>query len=264
MAIMPTFLIVNDDGVASPMLRPMVEKLGLLGDVRLAVPLEEQSWRAKAMTRFGRVRVTPRDEFGVPAFAVAGTPSDCVNLGVHRLFDDPPDWVIAGINIGTNTGLSFTLNSGTVGAALEGALQGLPALAFSSWFPPALFMQWLSEKRLTGAEAEAVIGSTTTRMAAMVGALLETGLPAGALLLSVNFPGAVTPETPVRWAPLQDNRYGAVFRRDGDAYVHGHSGGFRVLDEGGSDRDVVARGEIAVTAVSLAGLSLPAPSRPPF
>jgi 5'-nucleotidase len=261
---MPTLLIVNDDGVQSPMLPPMVEKLSALGRVRLAVPLEEQSWKSKAMTRFGRISVERRTEFGVEACAVGGTPSDCVNLAVHLLFADPPDWVVSGINIGTNTGLGFAINSGTVGAALEGALQGLPAVAFSTLVPPELFRQWGTEKRLTGALAQRLIDSTTTRMAAMMARLLETGLPPGAMMLNVNFPGVVGAETPVRWVPLQNNRYGPVFKPEGEDYVHGLALGFQVLDEGPSDREVVQQGEISVTALSLAGLSVPPPAVCPF
>ena len=259
---MPTFLIVNDDGVDSPMLRPMVQALGSLGEVCLAVPSEEQSWRGKAMTRYGEVRVSERPEFGVPAYAVSGTPSDCVNLALHHLFPNRPTWVISGINIGTNTGLAFALNSGTIGGALEGALQGIPALAFSTLLTPTMFAQWVRERRLPGGDS--ILSSNAARMTSMVAALMESGLPQGALMLNVNFPGAVTPTTPVRWAPLQDNRYGSLFKRKGEVFVHGHGEGLRVLPGPQSDRDVVAAGEICVTALSLSGLSLPPPATSPF
>ena len=259
---MPNFLIVNDDGADSPMLRPMVQALGALGDVTLAVPSQEQSWRGKAMTRYGHIQVAERQEFGVPAFAVDGTPSDCVNLAVHHLFPRRPDWVISGINIGSNTGLAFALNSGTIGGAVEGALQGLPALAFSTLLSPEMFTHWVRERHIPGGED--ILSSNTARMAAMVEALLGTGMPRGAQVLNVNFPGAVTPDTPVQWAPLQDNRYGSLFRRKGEGFVHGHGDGLRVLPGPLSDRDVVAAGGISVTALSLAGWSLPAPAESPF
>ncbi|MDH5750800.1 MAG: 5'/3'-nucleotidase SurE [Deltaproteobacteria bacterium] len=268
---MSCFLVVNDDGVESPMLRPMVEQLGRLGDVCLAVPRYEQSWRGKAMTRFGRVAVEPRPEFGVPAFAVEGTPSDCVNLALHHLFDPRPDFVISGINIGTNTGLAFVLNSGTIGAALEGALQGLPALAFSAYLEPRHFALWMTEKRLPDprredeAHAGDIAQTCAERMADMTAAVLKQGLPPEALVLNVNFPGAVTPQTPVRWVPLQDNRYGSLFKPDGNGgFVHGHGSGFRVIEGPVSDREVVMKGEISATALGLMSMSLEPPASLPF
>jgi 5'-nucleotidase len=64
-------------------------------------------------------------------FAVGGFPADCTNLGVHSLFDTPPELVVSGVNIGLNVGLGFFLSSGTVGAAMEGWIAGIPAIALS-------------------------------------------------------------------------------------------------------------------------------------
>lgn len=256
---MPHLLIVNDDGIDSPMLPPMVAKLGALGTVSIVVPAEEQSWKGKAMTRFGRIEARVATEFGVPAFAVTGTPSDCVNLAVHHLLPQPPDWVVSGINIGTNAGAAFVINSGTVGAALEGVVQGLPAVAFSTYLPPEQFRQWNAERRLTHPAALEIIETTTTRTAEMLAALLAGPPPAPGTALNVNFPGAVTAATPVRWVPMQDNRYGAVFRPDGDGFVHSAHVGLHGDETRPTDRSVVLAGEIAVTALSLTGLSLPPP-----
>jgi 5'-nucleotidase len=260
----PTLLITNDDGIESPFLPRMVRALAPLGRVRVVVPADEQSWKAKSMTRYGRVTVQPHQGLGVEAWTVAGTPSDCVNLAIHHLFGEAPDWVISGINIGHNVGAGFVINSGTVGAALEGALCGLPAVAFSTYVAPGLFQQWTASRQLTGAEAEAILESTPRRMAEMLANLLQRGLPPGAMLLNVNFPGAVGPHTPVHWVPLEDNRYGSLFVPEGGGFVHRYQGNLRRADPGSAapdpaDRDIVLGGAIAVTALSLAGLSLPAP-----
>jgi 5'-nucleotidase len=254
---MASFLITNDDGIQSPMLRPMAEKLGALGTVRIVVPSEEQSWKGKAVTRFGRVLVEPRSDFPVETCTVTGTPSDCVNLAIHHLCRPPPDWVISGINIGSNVGLGFIANSGTVGAALEAAFQGIPAVAFSAYLKPAYFRQWNEEKRLTHPESLRTIETTTSRMAAMMARIVAAGLPPGTMVLNINFPGAVTPETPVRWVPVQKNRYGSLFRREGPGFVHAAQVGLESQDAGPNDRDVLMGGEISVTALSLAGISLP-------
>lgn len=251
---MPTILIVNDDGVDSPMLRPMAEKLSALGTVRIAVPAEEQSWKGKAMTRFGVVRAEPRADFGVEAFAVSGTPSDCVNLAVHHLFSSKPDWIVSGINIGSNVGLGFILNSGTVGAAAEAMLQGIPSTAFSSYFKPEHFGQWSREKRLTAPEALEVVETTTTRMAAMMENILSVEHADPEVILNINYPGVVSAETPVRWVPMQNNRYGSIFKPEGDGFVHSAQVVLQAHSEAPTDRDVMLGGEISVTPLSLAGI----------
>jgi 5'-nucleotidase len=256
---MPAFLISNDDGPQSPFLPRMVEALRRLGAVRVCVPAEEQSWKAKAMSRWGRIHARPLAGLGVPAFTVTGTPSDCVNLALHHLFPEPVDWVISGINIGWNVGAAFAINSGTVGAALEGALCGKPAVAFSTFVPVEVFQQWATERRLTSPAAGRVLEVTTARMAAMMASLYRMGLPPGAMLLNINFPGAATPSAKVHWVPLQDNRYASLFVPDGDGYVHRFQHNLHPVAQGPSDRDVVAGGNISATLISLAGLSLPAP-----
>jgi 5'/3'-nucleotidase len=257
---MAHLLIVNDDGIASPMLAPMAAKLAPLGQVSIVVPAEEQSWKAKAMTRFGRIYARASAEFGVPAFAVTGTPSDCVNLAIHHLLPTRPDWVIAGINIGSNAGAAFVISSGTVGAALEGLVQGVPSVAFSTYLRPEYFREWNASKCLTHPHALEIIDTATARMAAMMANLIERGPPCPGAVLNVNFPGIVGPQTPVRWVPLQDSRYGAVFRPDGDGFVHSASVGLHGDEERLTDRSVILAGEISVTALSYSGLGLPAPA----
>jgi 5'-nucleotidase len=258
---MPTFLLTNDDGADSPFLPRIVASLSALGRVRVVVPDTEQSWKAKAITRFGRVTVRPLPGLGPEAFAISGTPSDCVNLGVFQLFDGPPDWVISGINLGFNAGSSFVINSGTVGAALEGALCGIPSAAFSTYVPPELFRPWIAERRFDGPHAEAILASTTGRTSELVERLLLRGLPEGAMMVNVNYPGAVTRDTPVRWVPLQDNRYGSLFVPDGDGFVHRFSGQVHLHPDSPSpsDREVVQAGHISVTALHLRGLTVQMP-----
>lgn len=251
----PTFLLVNDDGVNSPMLQPTVARLRELGTVRVAVPAEEQSWKGKAISRFGKLKVEPRVEFGVDAFAVHGTPADCVNLGVHQLFADPPDWVVSGINIGENVGLAFILNSGTVGAAFEAALSGIPAVAFSHHVTWEIYNQWSTEGGLTGPEAESAVENAAAAVGRMMPALLSHGLPDGASMLNINFPRDLNAETPTRWTVLQNNRYGGLFERDGDGFRHRYQGDSWREEGAGMDREVVESGEISVTPLTLGGFN---------
>src|SRR5262249_20121791 len=134
-AAMRTILITNDDGIDSPTLVPLVRALQALGQVRVVVPSVERSWIGKAITRFEPVKVLAVEREGIAMHAVSGSPADCVNLAVHTLYADRPDVVISGINTGLNFGLAFLLSSGTVGAAMEAWIAGLPALAFSMAIP---------------------------------------------------------------------------------------------------------------------------------
>ncbi|MEE8396594.1 MAG: 5'/3'-nucleotidase SurE [bacterium] len=260
---MPIFLVTNDDGAASPALPLLIDGLSALGTVRVAVPAHEQSWKGKAMTRFGQVRVQRRPELGEQAFAVEGTPADCVNLGVHNLFDGPPDWVISGINIGANIGLSFLLNSGTVGAAMEGALLGLPAVAFSLRTTKAMFAQWSDTGRIGGRAEQRALGHAAGNAVRVMRAVLKHGLPAGAMVLNVNFPIAVSPSTPIRWTHLLENRYGPLFDKEpqGEGYRHRYQGDSWRDPAQGSDWDVVEGGEISVTPLTFSRLTHP-PGKP--
>ncbi|HKJ00604.1 MAG TPA: 5'/3'-nucleotidase SurE [bacterium] len=256
---MPHLLIVNDDGIASPMLAPMVAKLAPLGDVSIVVPAEEQSWKGKAMTRFGRIYARASTEFDVPAYAVTGTPSDCVNLAIHQLLPVRPDWVVSGINIGSNAGAAFVISSGTVGAALEGLLQGVPSVAFSTYLRPEYFREWNADKRLTHPHSLEIIETTTARMAAMMATLIQRGAGNADAVLNINFPGIVGPHTPVRWVPMQESRYGAVFRPDGDGFVHSAAVGLHGDEERLTDRTVILGGDISCTPLALSGLGLAPP-----
>ncbi len=124
-------LVTNDDGVDSPALLPLVRAVGRIAPVRVVCPTRERSWIGKAITRWEEIAVESVEREGIEITAVDGFPADCTNLAVHSLFPDPPELVVAGVNIGLNTGLGFFLSSGTVGAAMEAWIAGLPALAFS-------------------------------------------------------------------------------------------------------------------------------------
>jgi len=252
---MPTFLVTNDDGAASPMLPMLVEQLKPLGTVRVVVPAEEQSWRGKAMTRFGSVTAEPYDKLGVEGFMVNGTPADCVNLGVHNLFEDAPDWVISGINIGSNAGLAFLLNSGTVGAAMEGALQGIPSVAYSQHVRHKAYQEWSNTKQVTDPGALAEMQAAADHCGKIQRKLMAEGIPQGADLVSINLPYKPTLQTPVRWSHLQQNSYGQLFRENDNGFHHSYMGDIRHDGGKDSDWDVVNRGEISITPLSLRGFS---------
>jgi 5'-nucleotidase len=126
-------LLTNDDGVLSPVLHRTAAALAREHDVVIAAPALDQSGKSHAFTHGeGRLLTYGVDEAAPwPFYRVDGTPSDCVKFAVsHLLKETPPDLVLSGPNLGENAGVS-AVYSGTVAAAREGALWGLPALAVS-------------------------------------------------------------------------------------------------------------------------------------
>jgi len=162
----PVILVTNDDGVHAQGVGALAEALGSLGDVYVVAPDREQSAVGHALTLHRPLRV---DRIGERRFAVNGTPSDCVNLGVLGLLPEPPVLVVSGINHGSNLGDDVTY-SGTVSAAMEGTLLGVPSMAVSQ------------------AEGEASGFDAAGRVAELVAArVLVEGLPAKTLL-NINVP----------------------------------------------------------------------------
>jgi 5'-nucleotidase len=125
-------LVTNDDGIRAPGLASLARAMKAFGEVAVCAPEHEQSAVGRALTmhrplRFERVDVQGLD---CPCWCVDGTPTDCVKIAIDRLFDGKPDMVVSGINRGANLGTDV-LFSGTVSAAMEGALQGVRSIAVS-------------------------------------------------------------------------------------------------------------------------------------
>jgi 5'-nucleotidase len=120
-------LVTNDDGVHARGLAVLAAALEDLGEVHVIAPDREQSAVGHALTLHRPLRV---ETVGERRFAVNGTPSDCVNLGVLGVLPERPVLVVAGINHGSNLGEDVTY-SGTVSAAMEGTLLGVPSMAVS-------------------------------------------------------------------------------------------------------------------------------------
>src|SRR6266436_9875245 len=133
-------LISNDDGIGSPGIK-LLEKIAgeLSTDVWVVAPELEQSGASHSLTSRRPLRL---QELGHQRYSVDGTPTDCVLLAVKRLLrDHPPDLVLSGINGGSNVGEDLTY-SGTVAAAMEATLLGIPAMALSQDFRAGQDVPW--------------------------------------------------------------------------------------------------------------------------
>src|SRR5881396_2827555 len=232
---MPALLVTNDDGVHAPGLAALEAALAELGDVYVLAPEREQSACGHALTLHRPLRV---DRLGERRFAVNGTPSDCVNLGVLGFLPERPVLVVAGVNHGTNLGDDVTY-SGTVSAAMEGTLLGVPSVAVSAVGRGSF--------RFDAAAA------FSARLAAWV---LERSLPPDTLL-NVNVP-APRDGQPIRGFAL--TRMGR--RRYGDAIVekvdprgkkyYWIGGDELAFEEAeGTDFHAVSHGLISVTPIHL-------------
>ncbi len=161
---MSVVVLTNDDGVHAPGLAALERALAELGDVYVLAPEREQSACGHALTLHRPLRP---HQLGERRFAVNGTPSDCVNLAVLGFLPAPPVLVVSGINHGANLGDDVTY-SGTVSAAMEGTLLGVPSIAVSL---------------VDGGDLD-----TAARVARMIALrVLVAGLPAKTLL-NVNVP----------------------------------------------------------------------------
>src|SRR5947199_2154444 len=120
-------LVSNDDGYFAPGITLLAEALGRLGEVTVVAPERDRSGASNSLT-LDRPLVVRRAPNG--HFSVNGTPTDCVHIAVTGLLDFTPDVIVSGVNLGANMG-DDTIYSGTVAAAVEGYLLGIPSLAVS-------------------------------------------------------------------------------------------------------------------------------------
>lgn len=197
----PLILVTNDDGIDSPGLWAAVEAVLPLGEVLVVAPDRQWSGGGRAMPpeASGHIQYLPRTVCGehVPAFAVDASPALAVVHAVLELAPCRPALVVSGINHGLNPATEVTV-SGTVGAALEGAAFGIPALAVSLEMDVAY--------HLTGHDGTdyAAARAFTQRFARE---LLTNPLPYDVDVLNVNVPADATPDTPWRLTWLSRQRY---------------------------------------------------------
>jgi len=183
-------LVTNDDGIDSVFLHELIRALNAAGhSLSIAAPLREQSWIGAAKSRTRPVSSCAVDHgFGCETWVIDGTPSDCVNIALAHLLPERPDAVVSGINVGLNASLGFILASGTIGGAWEGALHGLPAIAFSQ---DLTFAAYDAIKKSGGVPDESMhrtLRASAAHAALLTGELAAPGGSAGFVVHNINFP----------------------------------------------------------------------------
>ncbi|MGA3293647.1 MAG: 5'/3'-nucleotidase SurE [Candidatus Acidiferrales bacterium] len=164
---MPNILITNDDGIHAPGLRALAAVLSELGTVTIVAPSHERSASAQSLTLRQPIYC---DQLAEREYAIEGTPADAMIVALHTLLKEKPDIVVSGINPGANLGENIYY-SGTVGAAMEAAINRLPAIALS----------------VVGRRREFDFAPAASFARALVPLVLLEGLPPG-VLLNVNVP----------------------------------------------------------------------------
>ena len=235
-------LLTNDDGIHAPGLA-LLERIAaeLSEDVWVCAPAEEQSGAGHSLTLHQPVRLR---QHGDRRFSVTGTPTDSVNLALRKLFPDGrPDLVLSGINAGENLGDDVTY-SGTISAAMEAALAGIPAIALSQSMDAG---EALAGRRFEAAEQWA---------ARALAPLLDTRIDARTVV-NVNFPAlaadAVRGIRVVRQG-FHDYRRGSLVEGTdprGRSYYWFGLEGIEHTPDHGTDLEAVADGFVSITPLQL-------------
>ncbi len=167
-----TILVVNDDGITAPGIKVLLEEMKKLGNVVVVAPDGPQSGMGHAISIGKPLRLDKVDLYeGVEMYKCSGTPVDCVKLAVDRIFKDKkPDLCVSGVNHGLNYSINV-LYSGTMSAAVEGAIEGIPSIGFS----------------LDDFSHAADFSHVRPFLSSIAEQVLQNGLPKGTLL-NVNFP----------------------------------------------------------------------------
>ena len=248
-ATRPRILLTNDDSHDSPLFHLAIDALRELGDLHVAVPATEQSWKGKSMTRYGPLYAERIAIHDFPAWSVTGTPADCVNLAIYNLLDQPPDIVVSGINIGKNVGLGFIFASGTVGACIEGNIAGIPGLALSQELAREDFLYW-DQNRAFRPETTATLGRLVSTLVPQVWHSLVEAHLGQATTWNVNFPFAVAATPDIRITRLGRTWYRDCFAARGDQY-HFALSAAQVDEDPATDDATLKDGHVSATLLDL-------------
>ncbi len=232
----PSILVSNDDGVEAPGIKALAAELRKIGSVTVVAPNRERSAASHSLTVDVPLRA---NEIATGVVSVVGTPTDCVLLAIKNLLAEPPDVVVSGINRGPNVGDDVTY-SGTVAAAMEATILGVPAIAVS----------------LDHGESGNYDYACAARIARELTLLvLENGLPSGTLL-NVNVPNV--PEREILGIEVarqgkQTYEDSIVPKSDPRGRKYYWIGGYASVHDGQADTDIAAvkAGRVSVTPVHL-------------
>ncbi len=176
----PKILITNDDGIYSLGLKASYTALEDLGEVYVVSPMTQKSGVGRSISIMSPIRMHKVYVNGMEIYAVDGTPTDAVILGIYEVIGEIPDLIVSGINLGENLSTEAVTTSGTVCSALEGATQGSKAIAISLQLPDHEKFEVFS-RDLDFSLAKSVLKKIAKKV-------LRDGMPEGVDVLNVNVP----------------------------------------------------------------------------
>ncbi len=223
----PLILVTNDDGITAPGIVALIEVMKTLGDVVVVAPDKAQSGMGHAITINATLRINKVKIYGVmDEYSCSGTPVDCVKFAVNKIMTRKPDLCVSGINHGSNSSINV-IYSGTMSAAVEGAIEGIPSIGFS----------------LLDLSIDADFSASKKIVKTIALKVLKEGLPKG-ICLNVNIPKLkfdeikgikISRQAKANWIEELDER----FDPQGKPY-YWLTGKFENFDKGQKDTDVWA------------------------
>lgn len=249
----PTALITNDDGINAAFLHALVAACVAEGfDVAVAAPSGERSWIGRAFSRHREVTVADYPGLGRQAWAIDGTPSDCVNIALGHLLSSKPDVVISGLNIGFNATMPLCLSSGTLAGATEGTAWGLPAVACSLDLEQPVFEQVHQKSSICPPELRPHLQSACKHAARFAKGLVGKPIQ-GLHVHSLNYPASVTDRTAMERSTPALVRHGSLFKRSDLGYAFAWNDGENLSSGKQTDLAVLERGLISHTLFDFGG-----------
>ncbi|MBP7842765.1 5'/3'-nucleotidase SurE [Candidatus Woesebacteria bacterium] len=244
---MTDILFTNDDGYKAIGFYPLLKELSKKFNVIAVAPDSKKSWYGKSISKYvePELQKVQLEEFEV--YAVSGTPADCVQIGLYDLCPNRPKLVVSGINIGLNAGHGRLLSSGTAGAGIEAAIDGVKAIASS------LHLTEEHDKTIDyfNRDFYYVYENAAKITAKLVEIALNTDLKDDIDLISVNIPFEASLSTDFEVTSVARDKYGKLFVRHGDKFKHVDS---PVSTKGfplGTDMHALENGLISITPISL-------------
>lgn len=231
---MPLILVTNDDGIYAPGLHALFRAMQQIGQPVIVAPIQDNSAVSHSLTMHRPLRVTKVDDY---TFTVDGTPTDCVTIGLSKLLPTRPALVVSGINPGANLGDDISY-SGTVSAAIEATMLGIPSMAVSLAGTAPYFF-----------ETAAHIAKNLARK------ILAEGLPKDTLL-NINVPNLKIQEiSGLRFTRQGRRLYDDAIKETFDPWGRKHywiGGGTPSWDNGhDTDSSVIQANQVSITPIHL-------------
>ena len=246
-------LLTNDDSFDSPLFHILYDVIKEQGhQLTCIMPATEQSWKAKSMTRFGKLALEKKDIDGRKFYTFEGAPADCVNFGLYQLCEEEPDLVISGINMGYNVSLSYILSSGTIGAAMESYLADYASLSLSQQLIPELYQYWYANRSFSSEAIE--------HFKKQVSEILEKFTPKLETLIkekglwALEMPYQIKDNWEIKNSIPSKAHYGNAFIKNDDGTYSHCSPRLNNDDDPRSDINIMNGGDVALNKLNLKDL----------